>query len=759
MGKLQNEKEIETSNPKLSKLWVYNEVSNIKNIVRLGTLKTSCRDYIEKKLSILLAGIISYTDTNNNLDSLINKDIPEWTRQFWYGMFNNEEFIKLNYASYFLTANHVEKSEFNCIDYFLERKNPELGPTLPFSWLIIEYINELIKLQHYKLNIDFSQMNVVDVVTNPSEIYRQILHVFQNTLHYKSLTEISSNANKDELFDFYVNDFLLIIHPEIINKNHLNVVKKRIRKYIEQYYEKDFTSISVWIAVHLAFEDLRKELLLLAKFMQFKPELANTLEKNDQFENNMSYLAANIVCKDTASKISGDSGSSVPIEDWNKLFTDVESSSFLIEAFIKQFYTALNSSDSLINKDRLKEFKSLWERVTIARLFIEHVQTEVKKDMYTYCTRLWRYLKDPIDFKSSKTVEQLIKYIDNTSIGRKRLYEKEMKICKGCNYKFNVLHKSNICTETECVLCDRCVNDFKNTLKCKGCDTRYPNFDFTLFINVNKSKDEYIRFKTSLDTFFLDAICTMCLNDEYLPDKSILEMLINQILPKRIDQINSSNANNRGIPITDVDLELNTTIKSTLLQLLLKYNINEVVLSLDKLFSQSADYLTANYKQEDLTELNLMYINAIEDNFYTHEVSDDDDNKETNNIAHDANSTITLLDELFKIFDGKRIEIVNSESRVNNLLILAKMKFCFVTLSKLISLENYVKFTELFKLAQRFVENYYNEWPKFFLIKQIFRRRGQQILLNIVANNQFKWILPNNFNLEDETVISIILNF
>ena len=87
------------------------------------------------------------------------------------------------------------------------------------------------------------------------------------------------------------------------------------------------------------------------------------------------------------------------------------------------------------------------------------------------------------------------------------------------------------------------------------------------------------------------------------------------------------------------------------------------------------------------------------------------------------------------------------------------MKFCFVTLSKLISLEKYVKFTELFKLAQRFVENYYNEWPKFFLIKQIFRRRGQQILLNIVANNEFKWILPNNFNLEDETVISIILNF
>ena len=751
MMKLQREKELETSTDQLSRSWIYNEVSNMKNIIRFGTLKTSCREFIEKKLSVLLAGIISFTDTNNNLDILeANRGHSEWIENFWFDMFNNDNFIKLDYSRFFLNANREEKIEFNCIDYFLKRIYTEFKLMLPFSWLIIEFVDELIKLQRHNLNSDFNQMQVADVNSNTTQIFSQILNVFRNSLQYKSLIDITTNANRHELYDFYLNDFLLISYPEIVDAAHFLITKKRITKYIQQYYTKDFLNIDAWLAIHLAFDNLHKELILLAQFIQFRPELAAILEKNEVFEYNLSYLAANIVCKSTAASLTSDNTSNIQIENWNKLFNDAENSSFLIDAFIKQFYnnSENSSSDDLMN-EKFKKFKSLWERVTISKLFIEHVCTDFSKDMYTFCTRLWNYLKDPIDFKSSRTVEQFIQYINSISFNRKRLYEKELKTCKGCNIKSNELYKSKTCED--CLLCKECVKKFRETKKCDGCNRKFENFNFELIIDATKHKNDYLAFKSNLDKFFLDAVCTMCLNDDYLPDKAIISMLINQIMPKTKEQLKANNgANVITMHIADVDLELDTTIRSTLLQLMLKYDINDIVANLNSLFSQSAELLKTNYRNEDLNNLNLMYLNAIEDNFYAHEISDDNNN--VNNLEQDARLAIEFLHVLLTIIDEKQAEVDGTESHINNLIILARIKFCLVTVSKLISLKYYTDFSELFNLTKKFVENYPNEWPRFFLIKQIFRRRGHQALLGIVSNDVLKWILPKNFSLGEENV-------
>jgi hypothetical protein len=90
--KLQKDKEqlqINTNNNNNNKNnWLTSrEVFN--NIMKHGTLKQSCKVYIEDNISELAAGLIAYIDTNFNLDILIIKEKQEWLLNLWIHLFKN----------------------------------------------------------------------------------------------------------------------------------------------------------------------------------------------------------------------------------------------------------------------------------------------------------------------------------------------------------------------------------------------------------------------------------------------------------------------------------------------------------------------------------------------------------------------------------------------------------------------------------------------------------------------------------------------
>ena len=78
--------------------------------MKFGTLKISCRNYIETKLTVLLAGLIAFFDTNQNLNILINYE-QDWIHEFWLNLFDDENFMDLKYERYFLQSNGTEKIE------------------------------------------------------------------------------------------------------------------------------------------------------------------------------------------------------------------------------------------------------------------------------------------------------------------------------------------------------------------------------------------------------------------------------------------------------------------------------------------------------------------------------------------------------------------------------------------------------------------------------------------------------------------------
>lgn len=86
-----------------------------------------------------------------------------------------------------------------------------------------------------------------------------------------------------------------------------------------------------------------------------------------------------------------------------------------------------------------------------------------------------------------------------------------------------------------------------------------------------------------------------------------------------------------------------------------------------------------------------------------------------------------------------------SSSPITELEKIAKIKFILVTLAQVAedknvekdyNLQNFVKLTKIF------IEMCGSEWPRYFLIKYIFRRYGQTFILNLANERYFNWIIP-----------------
>lgn len=142
MKRLQLEREITLSSEEISKAWLFKEAAKLSNVVKYGTLKNSCINYIENRIGHLFSGIIAHVDFNNNLNFLVDTK-KEWIREFWMEIFKDEVMMDLSFAKAFLnSSNSIEKMQFLCSNNTRGRVMK-----LPFSWLIKEFLDKLTHLK------------------------------------------------------------------------------------------------------------------------------------------------------------------------------------------------------------------------------------------------------------------------------------------------------------------------------------------------------------------------------------------------------------------------------------------------------------------------------------------------------------------------------------------------------------------------------------------------------------------------------------
>lgn len=114
------------------------------------------------------------------------------------------------------------------------------------------------------------------------------------------------------------------------------------------------------------------------------------------------------------------------IIDWESWFSDVKKNTRLIDQYIALYPSDLNG-DKSEKAFTLKSFRSVWQKVLLLKIFIEHL-CHIDQLLYGRCMTLWNYFDKDLDLKQMVFFRKLLKFIQMIS---KMIDNKYSKACKG----------------------------------------------------------------------------------------------------------------------------------------------------------------------------------------------------------------------------------------------------------------------------------------------------------------------------------------
>ena len=89
-------------------------------------------------MTTLIAGIIGYADTNNNLEIMLDPSEPEWKKRMWLRMLDDTKVTRLTIKE---NLGQSEPQEILVKSFGANESN--MKGCLPFSWVIKQYVDDL----------------------------------------------------------------------------------------------------------------------------------------------------------------------------------------------------------------------------------------------------------------------------------------------------------------------------------------------------------------------------------------------------------------------------------------------------------------------------------------------------------------------------------------------------------------------------------------------------------------------------------------
>ena len=97
---------------------------------------------MESKVIPILAAVISFIDTNRNLDILNRSDLQTWQVDLWMEFVNNTNLSQLTYLNTVSPKQQHELQEVAVKTTSVDGR--VFSGTMPFSWLIFQQIDDVL---------------------------------------------------------------------------------------------------------------------------------------------------------------------------------------------------------------------------------------------------------------------------------------------------------------------------------------------------------------------------------------------------------------------------------------------------------------------------------------------------------------------------------------------------------------------------------------------------------------------------------------
>ena len=480
MVDLQKEKESTLSTYENARNWLCKEVADLKNINEFSTLKRSCQNYIEIKLSTLLAFLLAKIDFFSNLD-IFEESIP-WKCDLFVQILEKNDFLPIYISEMRDEVRNVELKQFVCNSARFKKNFKDqttlslteckLRPCLPFFWILINQLNDFCK----------TYIESGGEKQKAEGYLKTIPGFFENTPIYRvfSASIKKYNLNEIEFLDNYINDFVLVNCPNVRLDAEMKIIKTLIKNSIgekraelEQNHALSSLKVSLPL-VHFIYEKLRVKIEVYSKFSLIDSKVNDELIKNNRISTSIDLNAC--MCAIRLFEI--------PVANNFNFFEMKNRLDVLIKtvrAALTVFMSQTNYIWNLSNSVKLNQIVSQYNSLLFFSLFLGNVVLNKNYKLHgqeiifhPLCNLFKEKLnKCALDFKSNSYIEFVHEFLTKCIYhARVALFEynQTAKCCNRPSTSFRQMFPF-VC---DCLICDNCELYMRQHMKngkviCKSC--------------------------------------------------------------------------------------------------------------------------------------------------------------------------------------------------------------------------------------------------------------------------------------------------
>ncbi|XP_064635715.1 E3 ubiquitin-protein ligase RNF213-like isoform X3 [Lineus longissimus] len=739
---LFQEKEGRTSVHSMASDWLSKEAAATETINRVGTFRKAVQMVMENKLTPILAGLVAYMDTNCNLDILKKNEtrLDDVIRQLWLQMFADNLVTPLSYTQFQSPTIHVDVTEMIA---------PQTGnghhlfkPQFPFSWEI------------------HSQMELIIQTAQRApgeEMELTCQRLFQESPVGKSLTRFMQDQPEtvqDELMEQYLKDFVHLCFKAVeedLEQILIKTLKIAFREVCQtlKLDGEDGTRLTIQ-KLHLTHAKCRERLDHFIYACSIWPECLELLKesKHKELSNTLTEMTLDVIVLiriiDHINNVHDEHEKQEhPLKkkiQGRRLWIDrVKLFKPLAERIMQQ--TAAHGQGlplGALCQKYVEEYRPLWTRICVVQLFMDHVcppHVKTEADRVDSVGPVWMYLSKDVDFKKASTVEKVAKYL-KTCKNRyvKKLYKNHLK-CPGCQEE-----KSDpVQLPCKHSICRKCLNDQieADDRICLKCKAEIPEaFQIPDRVSNRDADIAYNKYINASNQFFMDIISQLCFAEDSPPQQDVVNILMSYVIHEPQGQESRLRSRTKQFTVYDECIDPTPVLRSLLLQLLLRYDIDDVREHLQLYFEKSQGFLE---NKNHVIELSLLCTRCYEDSYHSHCSSD---------------SRGDVLEMRIRMATEHLGSACNNLEReeldINKVEAIAKTRFGLGVAAEMMYRVHVAEedghdrdaVEKLWQAAWAVHDNSKSDWPRLYLVKQLCRTYGMDCLHQVSQVQYLGWILP-----------------
>ncbi|XP_056587886.1 E3 ubiquitin-protein ligase rnf213-alpha-like [Triplophysa dalaica] len=703
--------------------WVSKEALNIDALQEGGTFRHALWRRVQAVITPFLAQLVSIIDRDCNLDLLLDTNSEESLKKLWLNIFGDVKLLDVP-----CLKNNSEMNTILVQNYVAVDRN--MGCTMPFSWRIKDYLEELW----------------VHALQREGHTLKQFEKFFWKTPLGRYISEASREMQM-EFFHRYLQDFLSMT-MNVTSKVDLKLLRGALTCGVNELRDDQEARESEVISlpwVHAAYHHFKIRVQNLYRMISIEPEIGQML-----LENTSAREGAELVLDVYAAL------ACIEYLEPQTLDGDVESLAWLRRVKKLQVPVELVCCEESLRHygQRSKQIITLvkhgWQRVHSLALFVEHmllgvgdVHVKLRLLVLEHTRRLAQVLEQKSDLKKKQPFEAVITVLKTCKDEASRsIFRFGIQLCPVCMGD----PQDPLSLPCDHIYCLTCIKQWlvPGQMHCPLCVQEVPDdFELKASETIRGLIHQNSLFRMRCNAFFIDLVSTVCFKDNTPPSKDIIHHLLSLLMVEvsLLPHIRGQDRRflTKALSPFDDSVDKNPVVRSVVLKLLLKYSFDDVKHYLQQHLTEVEQ--SNIIEKTDKTELYSLYINCLEDSMY--------DRTQWHSVRK---RQICLQEERHFLLEFLQTDSVSAHTvSVDLLQRLARVRLCLDTTAELLVNrltpaggrgDDLASSPEFYKSVVDLCCRSGNDWFRVYLIRKICSLHGVEYVQKLLPQKEFRWLFP-----------------